>query len=141
MTNLTPNFTLEQLIFSDYAKIHKLDNQPPEDQEKIIHENLTYLSEHVLEPLLDLIGPFHILSGYRNPALNTAVKGSKTSQHMEGLACDLVPSRMTLEQAIEMIKVSDIPTDQCILEFGSWIHISSTPHRKNRKQFLEFKKQ
>ena len=38
-------------------------------------------------------------SGYRNPALNTAAGGSKTSSHMRAESADLVPVGLTVEEA------------------------------------------
>ena len=52
-----------------------------------------------LELLRKFLGtlPFEyiITSGYRTPGHNSSIGGSSTSQHMTGLAVDLVPHRMT----------------------------------------------
>lgn len=47
------------------------------------------LATHGLQPIRDAIGrPMRILSGYRSSALNRAVGGSPTSQHVVGEAAD-----------------------------------------------------
>jgi hypothetical protein len=51
------------------------------------------LADDLLEPLRGALGaPIRILSGYRNSALNRAVGGSATSQHLCAQAVDIVPA-------------------------------------------------
>jgi hypothetical protein len=87
---LTKNFSLTELIASDAAaRDPALAEQfnPPAN----VCENLRYLAQRVLQPLRDEIAwPLHVNSGYRSPALNAVIKGSKTSQHMVGEAADVV---------------------------------------------------
>jgi peptidase M15-like protein len=87
---LTKDFSLPELIASDTAaRDPALAEQfdPPAN----VRDNLRYLAERVLQPLRDEIAwPLHVNSGYRSPALNAAIKGSKTSQHMVGEAADVV---------------------------------------------------
>ena len=53
-----------------------------------------------LERLRDAVGPFYVISGYRHPAHNAAVGGSRVSQHMAGQAADLyAPAHSSLELA------------------------------------------
>jgi len=68
-----------------------------------------------------------INSWYRSPELNAAIRGSKTSAHMEGLAADFTcPEFGTVLEIIEAILASEIEFDQLIYE-GKWVHISFAP--------------
>ena len=83
---LTKHFTLEEFTRSSTAKARGIDNTVPD---KLIPA-LRNLCERVLEPLREQVRePVIISSGYRSPALNRAVGGSNTSQHMKGEACDI----------------------------------------------------
>ena len=83
---LTKHFSLEEFSHSSTAKARGIDNTVPE---KLIPA-LRNLCERVLEPLREQVRePVIISSGYRCPALNKAVGGSDTSQHMKGEACDI----------------------------------------------------
>ena len=57
-------------------------NNKPSAQQQI---NLTYLAEHILEPLrVAMKEPIPIGSGFRCQQLNKAVGGVYNSQHMKG---------------------------------------------------------
>ena len=70
-------------------------------------------------------------SGYRSRALNDAIGGSKTSQHISGMALDLdadVFGGKTNAEVFAFIK-ENLVFDQLIWEFGDddnpdWIHVS-----------------
>jgi hypothetical protein len=118
---LSPSFSLEQLTYSETAEKSGIDNTPPPE----IIENLKRLAQG-LEALQAFLGvPLEISSGYRCTALNQAVGGSSTSQHMQGLAVDIAcpgfGSPLALACAIQQ---SGIGFDQCILEYGQWVHLS-----------------
>jgi zinc D-Ala-D-Ala carboxypeptidase len=118
--NLSPNFTLEELIFSETAIRKGIDNTPTKD----IVQNLTSLSE-VLEQIRSLLGdnPLKVSSGYRCLILNKAIGGSKTSAHMDGRAADFTCSNFGTPFDIAVtISGSDIQFDQVIQE-GTWVHI------------------
>jgi uncharacterized protein YcbK (DUF882 family) len=52
--------------------------------------NLTNLVEKVLDPLREAYGkPIRVNSGYRSMAVNMAVGGAATSQHLKGEAADI----------------------------------------------------
>lgn len=95
------------------------------------------LCENVFEPIRAHVGrPIAINSGYRSPALNRAVGGASSSQHVKGEAMDL---DLTDRDLFEWI-IDNVEYDQAIYEFGNdqhaaWFHIS---YRKgaNRKQAL-----
>lgn len=123
--NLTPHFTLEEMTSSSKAKALKIDNTPSAE----IVENLKALAV-ALELIRSVIGkPLKISSAYRCPALNTAVKGSKTSAHVQGMAADFTVDGMAPRQICEKIIAAGIPHDQIIMEDmsksnpdGVWVH-------------------
>ena len=83
-------------------------------------------------------------SGYRSAELNTAIGGSKRSQHVEGRALDLdadVYGRCTNAQIFRYIK-DNLEFDQLIWEFGDednpdWVHVSYVYDGVNRKRCLK----
>lgn len=61
-----------------------------------------------LEEIRDILGvPLIVSSGFRNSALNNAVKGSATSKHKLGLCADFMPKGMSLDEAMNILKKSD----------------------------------
>lgn len=83
--NLSKNFTLQELIYSDTAVRMGIDNKP--NDETI--ENLKILCENILEPVrANFKAPVVVSSGYRSEAVCTAVGSSSKSQHIKGQAVD-----------------------------------------------------
>jgi len=126
-------FTIKELCKSTTAERLGIDNSPNSE----IVNNLKQLVEYVLDPLREGYGkPIHVNSGYRCPALNKAVNGSKTSHHMIGLAADItVGSAAKNKILFNLAQELDLPFDQLIDEKNfSWIHISFS--EKPRKQIL-----
>jgi zinc D-Ala-D-Ala carboxypeptidase len=120
--NLSPNFTLEELVFSPAALRKGIDNTP--DAMQI--DNLKALCLHVLEPVRALLGvPLHVDSGYRSAQVNLLVGSTAVhSAHLDGRAADIIPIGLDLISAFGIIKVSEIPFDQLIIECNAWLHIS-----------------
>jgi hypothetical protein len=88
-------------------------------------ENLRQLTFHFLQPLRDITGkPIVVTSGFRPLALNVIIGGSKTSQHMEGKAVDFRVIGMEPIEVCEIAVENDLPFDQLIHEFQSWVHAS-----------------
>ncbi len=79
--NLAENFTLKELVHSDYALCHDIDNST--DDTNIIAA-LTALTVNILEPVRAQFGPLYPTSGYRCPDLNRLVGGATNSWHMNG---------------------------------------------------------
>lgn len=133
--NLTENYTLEEMTFSEYAVRNGITNIP----DALIIGALRDTCIMLLEPLREEIGqPIIITSGYRSRQLNTAIGGSKTSQHCFGQAVDIKVYEMATEDLFQKVIELDLPYDQIIQEFDSWVHLS---YRKNpRKQKLRAKK-
>jgi hypothetical protein len=132
---LSTHFTLEEMTVSQEAVRRGLDNRPK--QEHI--SNLQKLCNEILEPLRAKIGkPIIVSSGYRSPAVNAAAGGSKTSDHMEGKAADIIVPGMTPLQVCQVIATINLPYKQLIQEFGAWTHVSVAPPMK--REILTAKK-
>ena len=117
------------------ASKYGIDNTPNCE----IIESLISLCTNVLEPVRSIYNkPIIITSGYRCKELNKKIKGSRNSQHMYGEAADfeLLSNNISLHDLWRKIVLSDIPYDQCILEFPprGWIHISHVKDGKQRKK-------
>lgn len=131
---LTQHFHIDEFVDSQTAARQGIDNTP--DEATIGRIYVTALGMEVVRNYLGSV-PVLISSGYRSPALNAAVGGSKTSDHMLGQACDFTcPSFGTPAQVMAALVKSDIQYDQCILEFNRWVHISFKSNDKNRRQAL-----
>lgn len=126
--NLSPNFTLEELTFTNHRKY---DNTPPPR----IVEQLT-ITAKALEEVRSLLGtPVNVNSGYRSHDLNKAIGGAKLSQHVTGQAVDFTARKYgSPDDVVKAIMDSNIQYDQLIREFDSWIHISFDD--KPRRQTL-----
>lgn len=131
---LSPNFSLDELTRSDYAARHGLDNTP--DAKTL--ENLKRLAELLEQVRAVCNTPIVVSSGYRSPAVNAGVGGSKTSQHMMGCAADIRALRMSVDELMKKVVNSTVKYDQIILEFNSWVHISvpNSPTTAPRRQAL-----
>jgi hypothetical protein len=132
--NLSENFTLEEMIASETAARHNIDQTPSNDVLINLRRLALFLED--VRKLLDK--PIHINSAYRSPLANEAVGGKKTSQHCRGTAADIKIKGMTPDQVVKAIVKSGLQYDQVIREFDSWTHIS-IPNGKDiapRKQAL-----
>lgn len=126
---LSENFTLKELT--------KTSTGIPNLITDLEIERLRLLCQKVLQPLRDKFGSAIIVnSGYRSPAVNKAVGGVPTSQHVRGEAADITAgSKERNKRLFEILKTIEV--DQTIDEKNySWIHVSYTICRKNRNQFL-----
>lgn len=119
--NLSPHFTLEELIATQHRGI---DNSPPPD----VLANLGFTAKN-LEAVRAYLGcPIIISSGYRCPELNKAVGGQPKSQHLTGQAVDFIAPGFGPPRAVAArLKDSGIGWDQLIVEFDRWVHISFAP--------------
>ncbi|MBE0619989.1 MAG: peptidase M15 [Burkholderiales bacterium] len=126
---LTPNFSLEQLTYSETAEREHIDNSPAQN----ILDNLRLLAEG-LEQVRALTGfPLEISSGYRCHALNRLIGGAAASQHTQGLAADFTCSEFgSPADIIKAIRDSRIEFDQCILEYAKWVHVSFSKTPRGR---------
>jgi hypothetical protein len=121
MTNLTPNFTLDELTASESAERNGWDNTPNDAE----LENLKRLAD-MLEQVKVVLGgkPVMINSAFRSKKVNDAVGSKDTSQHRIGCAADLRVPGMTPDEVVRKVIASGIGFDQIIREFDRWTHIS-----------------
>ena len=138
---ITEHFTLEELYRSQTATKLGINNKPSAQQQI----NLTYLAEHILEPLrVAMKEPIPIGSGFRCQALNKAVGGVYNSQHLKGQAADLCIGGDLKKgrKWFDYIK-THLQFDQLIWEHDRsgtyWIHVSYVPqaYGRNRKQVID----
>lgn len=131
---ITNHFSLTEFIFSQTAT--RLGKDVVIDLDSHVHRNVIALCAHVLEPLRTTIDkPVRITSGYRPVWLNRKIGGSAKSQHCLGQAADIVVPGMEPMAVAEVIASMDIEYDQCIVEFGRWVHISYV-RGKNRNKMM-----
>ena len=141
--NLTANFSLAEMVKSDTALRHDMDNTPGEAE----IANLKTLCEKVLQPVRDHFQTgVKVNSGYRSPDVNAKVGGSRTSDHCKGQASDIeIPGIANADLAVWVTENLDFT--QVILEFytpgvpdSGWVHISYDPANL-KKQVLTATKQ
>ena len=106
-------------------------------------ENLKALCLNVLEPLRKRFGRIIITSGYRSEALNKAVFGEPSSQHLKGEAADIhIPNEEVGRRYFCFIKYV-LDYDQLLFERRlsngcMWLHVSYCRDRKhNRHEAVE----
>jgi hypothetical protein len=129
--NLSPHFTLSELTRTSSG----ISNVPTDSEMKALEA----LALTLLEPVRAKFGPVSIHSGYRGPAVNAAIGGSKTSQHMKGEAADFHCPGARLEDVMRwIVHDSGLHYGQVILEGRhgppTWIHLSlGQPYRVGSK--------
>ena len=123
--------------FNNSANANRLgiDNMPSFE----IVDNLNRLADYLDNIRAKLGKPILISSGYRCPMLNKAVGGVVNSQHLKGLAADLVCADM---ESLEKVLRETGGFDQLIKEHrkGSksfWFHVSvCSRNGKPRNQII-----
>jgi hypothetical protein len=131
MTQLSKNFSLAELTYSGTAISKGLDNTPSAE----VIANMQILVDNVLQPLREKLGkPIKMNSGYRAPAVNTAVGGSATSDHCKGQAADIEIMGMANGDLAKYI-IENFKFTQVILEGfkkndpnSGWVHVSYNPN-------------
>jgi zinc D-Ala-D-Ala carboxypeptidase len=132
---LSDNFFLIEFTRSATAERLNIDNTPSSEQ----LENLKEITNSILQPVRNCIGPIRITSGYRNPDLSVAIGSKISSQHCKGQAVDIqfvrdgkMNNKLLLKKIIEICDF-----DQLIDEYDySWIHVSHKCEG-NRNQILK----
>lgn len=118
---LSKYFELEEFLVSESAARLGIPNIPASG----IHLRLERLAE-TMDEVRELLGhPIIITSGYRSEALNRAVGGVHTSDHIKGLAADFICPRFGPPAVVcAAIQDSGIQFRQLINEFNRWSHIA-----------------
>ena len=140
---ISKHVSYKEGVRSRTADRRGLDNTTNESQLKCMKE----IAEGLFEPLREWVGgPIKINSFFRGEPVNTAIGGSKYSQHMKGQAIDIDDTfgHKTNAEMYHYIK-DNLDFDQLIWEFGddknpNWIHVSYVTHRENRKKLTIAKK-
>ena len=137
MENISKHISWHEGTYSRTGERKDLDNTPNEEQLKCMKE----VAENLFEPLREWVGgPIKINSFFRGEPVNTAIGGSRKSQHMKGQAIDIDDTFRHKTNAEMYYYIKDnLDFDQMIWEFGddknpNWVHISWVSHRPNRKK-------
>lgn len=139
---LTNNFSLNEMIKSETALRHNMDNTPGEAE----IANLKVLCEKVLQPVREHYGKgVKVNSGFRHPDVNAAVGGSKTSDHCKGQAADIEIPGVANAELAQWI-ANNLEYTQVILEFytqgipdSGWVHVSYDPANLKKQQLTATK--
>lgn len=127
---LTNNFSLAEMVKSETALRHDMDNTPSEAE----IASLRLLCEKILQPVREHYGKgVKVNSGFRHPDVNAKVGGSKTSDHCKGQAADIeIPGVANADLALHIVDTYEFT--QVILEFytpgvpdSGWVHVSYDP--------------
>ena len=137
---ISKHISYKEGVYSNTATRRGIDNTPNDEQ----LNNMELIADNVFEPLRAYVGgPIKINSFFRSPDLNTAIGGSKTSQHCKGMAMDIDDTfgRMTNAEMYHWVK-EHLDFDQMIWEFGdddnpNWVHISYVSPEDNRNRCLK----
>lgn len=134
LTNQYPkHFTLAEVLSSATAKKLGISNMP--NWEQLL--NIYMYLKTILEPIRIYYGkPIYINSMYRNSSLNSALNGSKTSAHLQGLACDFTTKNAEDNNKLIDYIVDNINFDQLII-YPTFIHLGIKQNQSlNRKQII-----
>ena len=135
---LSKNLSLAEATTSQTATRLKIKNNP--DNATIA--KMKIVADKIFQPTRDYFNkPIRVSSFYRSKALNKAVGGSKTSQHMTGEAIDMQGTGTLTNAEIFFYIKDNLSFDQLIWEYGdnnnpAWVHASFKDEKTNRKQVL-----
>lgn len=143
---ITKNISLNELLASQTASRHGIDNVP---DGKVL-QNLIDSSNHLWQHIRDHLGkPIRISSGYRCEKLNSKVGGAKNSAHKYGYAIDFTcpdygNTRKIVSVLGDFLRETQLPFDQLILEYpqspNSWVHLGyKTSDGRQRKSSFTIK--
>jgi len=130
--------------FFTWAELTRTSTGLPNEPDAGHRTNLTVLVQVVLDPLREHLGkPVRVTSGYRSPAVNTRIGGSKTSAHMTGEAVDIKVDGLDAHGIVAALRAIQPPGgwDQVIAyapSRGGHVHIGikAGAWPRHRKQVL-----
>jgi hypothetical protein len=148
MENISKHISYLEATKSQTAVRRGIDNTPSDFQ----LANMKLVAENCFEPLREAKGKVIGVSSFlRSEALNKAIGGSKTSQHMQGaysgieegaidIDADIYNNGLTNKEIFEWLE-SNVEFDQLIWEFGTdqepaWVHVS---YRKGANRNMKLK--
>jgi len=140
MEKISDHVSYREGVRSNTATRLDIDNTPSSYQ----LGNMTAVSHNLFEPLRKWVGgPIKINSFFRSEKLNSAIGGSRSSQHCQGRAMDIDDTfgYKTNAEMFNYIK-QNLNFDQIIWEFGTdknpdWIHVSFVSADENRGKSLK----
>jgi hypothetical protein len=127
---ISKHISYDEATHSDTAKAKGISNVPNDVQLAA----MKLVADRCFEPLREWYGkPIKINSFYRSAELNKAVKGSKTSDHVKGMAIDLDAGSNAENLKLFNWLKENAEFKQLIYEYGDksgpeWVHISYDPN-------------
>lgn len=136
---LTKNFTLEELVESDWAARHGVDNTPPPAARAELQRTAEMLQRirDFLTASNGIDTPMTNISGYRSIPVNRGIGSSDTSDHPRGMAADFKALRMTPYQVCQALlpKLDALGIGQIVNEL-TWVHVSTRMQAKSINRVL-----
>ena len=138
---MTPHFSLQEMT---KTSVRGVDNTPSVSETKNLQRVCAWLEElrrEWNERYGDGDDPIIINSGYRSPAVNKAVGGVATSNHLSGCAADIraLGMEQALRYAVILLDIADEQKkdfDEIILERSKtsiWLHFAVREKNNRRK--------
>jgi uncharacterized protein YcbK (DUF882 family) len=94
------NFTAEELLWANrWGR-----EQTEEDGLNFEHVVALVDVAKIAQTIRNETGPLRVISGYRCPAYNRLVGGATGSRHMSGMAMDLRPTRISVDELVAAIE-------------------------------------
>ncbi|MGL4999112.1 MAG: D-Ala-D-Ala carboxypeptidase family metallohydrolase [Cetobacterium sp.] len=126
-------FTKKETTVSSKADSLGIKN---ECTSKEYSENVVYTAARMDTMRLFLDAPLTVNSWFRSLEVNNAVNGSKTSNHMKGLAVDVTSKKYKPEELAMKIRNSNLSYDQLII-YPTFVHFGFCKEiDKERKQLI-----
>lgn len=126
-------FKLNEFTRSAVAERLNIDNTPTFEAVA----NLSRLCMLVLDTAREMFGkPIIITSGYRCERLNKSVGGAYNSQHLQGLACDIVVNDM--DKLFNILKHNP-HINQLLYESkgkSKWLHVSIAKSGDSPRRYI-----
>jgi len=138
---LSKHLKLADVIYSETAIVKKIDNTPTVEH----IENLKILGTEVYDKIYERFGGnVKVNSSYRTPALNKAVGGEPTSQHMVGQAIDIDGINGVSNSQIYYYVKENLTFHQLIWEKGNnlnpaWVHVGYRTNGRNSQSILRIR--
>jgi len=127
---LTENFTLWELVRSKHRSLIDIPGQE-------MVKRLKLGAEMILQPTRDHFGTITVNSSLRTPALNMAVSGVNDSEHLYGVAYDIVPKEADLYVVYAWMAENLYYRQLIIYPKRNFIHVSYNFPAKSFKRELK----
>jgi len=130
---VTTNFKFSELVYT-----HVKANNVPTDINVLFN---IYDSARKLQMLRDVVfaRPVHINSGYRSFAVNKTFGGVKTSDHLKGLAFDIVVQGLSPYEVFKLLHNYHLNSDDFlfgqVICYLSFVHVSFN-REKHKDEFF-----